>query len=265
MAKEELLKPLSLACRPLRMPTSTVSRAAALASGNGSPAASANVPLTPQPVRAAPDAARQAQYLHSHFSGLSVQDQQQPQQPHRPQSSTPGQYSMQHQQRQQQASGSAQQQLQSAAPYKPSYQAVPSPLSKTQSIARPATPTKSGPPAALGRAETMPSQYLSQVQPPAQHKLSSLSDLGRHDEALEALQAHGSIHVTRNAPVTPAKHDHHDAAAHQQSRRSEVPLLKRLFLPGAPEHEDSVPYQTTPGPAGPGIKERLKWHLRGQA
>lgn len=61
-----------------------------------------------------------------------------------------------------------------------------------------------------------------------------------------------------------------DLLQQQQAQRvhqspSCMALLQRLCIPGISGTEEGGAQQASPGPAGPGIKERMKWHLARQA
>jgi hypothetical protein len=108
--------------------------------------------------------------------------------------------------------------------------------------------------------------------------------------AASAAGAHGAVHIVRTSNVAQQQQVHAATAIKQQAPQPPhaaysltatppatpakapgervTPLVKRLYIPGSPNGspngEDGVPQMATPGPEGPGIKARLKWHLARQ-
>lgn len=114
-----------------------------------------------------------------------------------------------------------------------------------------------------------------------QQRLVGLSDPGG-DQMEMLLQssegAHGVVHISRTSSKVVEQGTPPRAASGGVSlwKLQETPpkasscmphLLQKLCIPGSPAGEESPSsvYQLTPGPAGPGIKERVKWHLARQA
>lgn len=303
--KEDLLRPLSLVPRALRLPAykpPALNMAASAAPTTSSVA----MPSTPQPKRVGQESTQQVvQYLHSHFSNMSCSDAgagagAAAALPPPQQGPAPPQQLLSPPQRLQAAAPF------NASPYNTSYQA--SPLSNRHALSY--TPTKNHPSSLLGQACASQARAVGTPTPPP-HSSQAPGQAAQQPHALGYLPtawqsthssgggglsgggggggrtpevgvaAHGTVHVTRSPSVqlpkaadspfhtptqTPTKAAAAAAAGGYAQESSRVPLLRSLFIPASasgPPPEELV--HPSPGPAGPGIKERLKWHLSRQA
>jgi hypothetical protein len=113
-----------------------------------------------------------------------------------------------------------------------------------------------------------------------QMRLMALSEPGRGDAPLsqqdmqallQSTGAHGMVQISRaglqsqqqQQPASPPSAKAMVAAS--DVRATPQGLLKRLFIPNSASHPGDELIHNSPGPAGPGIKERLKFHLSRQA
>lgn len=303
--KEDLLRPLSLVPRALRLPAYKPP-ALNMAASAAPTTISVAMPSTPQPKRVGQESTQQVvQYLHSHFSNMSCSDAgagagAAAALPPPQQGPAPPQQLLSPPQRLQAAAPF------NASPYNTSYQA--SPLSNRHALSY--TPTKNHPSSLLGQACASQARAAGTPTPPP-HSSQAPGQAAQQPHALGYLPtawqsthssgggglsgggggggrtpevgvaAHGTVHVTRSPSVqlpkaadspfhtptqTPTKAAAAAAAGGYAQESSRAPLLRSLFIPASasgPPPEELV--HPSPGPAGPGIKERLKWHLSRQA
>ena len=298
--KEDLLRSLSLVPRALRLPAYKPP-ALNMAASAAPTTISVAMPSTPQPKRVDQESAQQVvQYLHSHFSNMSCSDagagagaaaaaaaQQGP---------APPQQLLSPPQRLQAAAPF------NASPCNTSYQALalsnrhalsytptknhPSSLLGQASASQARTAGTPTPPPHSSHAPAQAAQqphglgYLPTAWQ-STHSSGGGGLSGGGGGRIEAgVAAHGTVHVTRSPSVqlpkaadspfhtptqTPTKAAAAAAGGYAQES-SRAPLLRSLFIPASasgPPPEELV--HPSPGPAGPGIKERLKWHLSRQA
>jgi serine/threonine protein kinase len=250
--KLDLMKPLSLSPRALRFPPSQ-------ASSNNHGSNKVQMPSTPQPKRGQSGATCQVlhQHLHSHFSNsvsLNCREAK----------SDGDKFSLESKKIADKSSdlGSAKQDLRqnlrAASPYDPY---SPNPSYHESPVSRNVfsyTPTKNHPSSILGQH----ARAVLHTQP-SLHHAASIGDLMSPE--LESVITHqqkvfGAVsHVARNNGSSPKP-------AHQRqedTRKLGSTVLKSLCIPSLKEDVDIA--HPSPGPAGPGIKERLKWHLSRQA